>query len=121
MTYRISKEFHFCASHQLDHLPDDHPCYRLHGHNYVVTIGFESEELNENGFVVDFRELDDIKHWIDEIFDHQHINDRLDCYTTNENIARKIYEQWQSSYPQLSFVRVAETPKTQATYYESKK
>ncbi|MGO7207897.1 6-carboxytetrahydropterin synthase QueD, partial [Rhizobium ruizarguesonis] len=26
--YRITKEFHLSASHQLDHLPADHQCAR---------------------------------------------------------------------------------------------
>ena len=36
--FKISKEFYFSAAHALFGLPDDHPCTRLHGHNYVVTV-----------------------------------------------------------------------------------
>lgn len=36
--FRIRKEFHFSASHQLTHLPPDHQCARLHGHNYIVVV-----------------------------------------------------------------------------------
>ena len=43
--YRITKEFHFSASHQLKDLPDDHPCARMHGHNYVVVIELAGEGL----------------------------------------------------------------------------
>ena len=43
--YRISKEFHFSASHQLTDLPADHQCARLHGHNYIVVV-----ELNSDTF-----------------------------------------------------------------------
>ena len=41
--FRIRKEFHFSASHQLTHLPDDHQCARLHGHNYIVVIELAAE------------------------------------------------------------------------------
>src|SRR5215468_9371730 len=34
--YTISKFFEFSAAHHLTGLPDDHPCSRVHGHNYVV-------------------------------------------------------------------------------------
>ena len=44
--YRITKEFHFSASHQLSHLPDDHQCARLHGHNYIVVVELASASLN---------------------------------------------------------------------------
>lgn len=30
----IAKGFHFSASHQLYRLPEEHPCARMHGHNY---------------------------------------------------------------------------------------
>lgn len=43
--FRITKEFHFSASHQLTGLPEDHQCARLHGHNYIVEVelGFRSQ------------------------------------------------------------------------------
>ena len=55
--YRITKEFHFSASHQLEHLPDDHQCAQLHGHNYIVIVELASTILNRNGFVRDYGEL----------------------------------------------------------------
>ncbi|MFI6697695.1 6-pyruvoyl trahydropterin synthase family protein [Streptomyces sp. NPDC050509] len=55
MTCHISKEFHFSASHQLDGLPEDHPCGRLHGHNYVVALELSAptDGLDTTGFVRD--------------------------------------------------------------------
>ncbi|HBX20870.1 MAG TPA: 6-pyruvoyl tetrahydrobiopterin synthase, partial [Porphyromonadaceae bacterium] len=63
--YKISKEFSFSAAHQLKGLPDDHPCSRLHGHNYVVRIHLRSEKLSENGFVRDYNDLKPVKSYID--------------------------------------------------------
>jgi len=51
--FKITKEFTFSASHQLFGLTKDHPCARLHGHNYVVEIELSSKELNSHGFVRD--------------------------------------------------------------------
>jgi 6-pyruvoyltetrahydropterin/6-carboxytetrahydropterin synthase len=56
--FRITKEFHFSASHQILGLGEDHPCARLHGHNYVVEVELMSDELNSIGFVRDYRELE---------------------------------------------------------------
>ena len=53
--FRIMKEFHFSASHQLDHLPAEHQCARLHGHNYIVVVELAGERLNADGFVPAFR------------------------------------------------------------------
>ena len=52
-------------------LGDDHPCSRLHGHNYEVEVLAAADELDERGFVVDFRELDAVKDWIDATLDHR--------------------------------------------------
>ncbi|MFF0591407.1 6-pyruvoyl tetrahydropterin synthase family protein [Streptomyces sp. NPDC003781] len=115
----ITKEFHFSASHQLAHLPPDHPCSRLHGHNYilVVELSCEDDETNRAGFVRDYRELDSLKKWVDEVLDHRHLNEVLpELNPSAENLARWIHGKWRSEFPDLTAVRVSETPKTWATY-----
>lgn len=116
--YTISKDFHFSASHQLDHLPEGHQCARLHGHNYVVRIVLEAEELNEDGFVIDYGDLKPFKDFIDNELDHRHLNDVIPYRTTAENIARYLYEWAKARWPQVSAVWVSETPKTWAVYEE---
>lgn len=115
--YRICKEYHFSASHQLLQLPGDHPCARLHGHNYIVEVELESETLDAHGFVRDYRELDALKIYIDEKLDHRHLNDILgDDRVTAEQIARHFYDWCKSRWPEVSAVRVKETPKSCAEY-----
>ena len=114
--YRITKEFHFSASHQLAHLPEDHQCARLHGHNYVVVVELASETLNADGFVRDYGELKLLKDYIDETFDHRHLNDVMDGISTGENIARHLYDWCAAIWPETSAVKVSETPKTWAEY-----
>ena len=115
--YIISKEYHFSASHQLPQLPKDHPCHRLHGHNYVVEVELQSEELDQYGFVKDYRDLDALKTYIDDTFDHRHLNDILgDENVTAEQIAKHFYDWCQAQWPQVTAVSVSETPKSNATY-----
>lgn len=114
--FRISKQFSFSASHVLDCLGDDHPCARLHGHNYVVTIHLRSEALNEYGFVVDYRDLRLVKKYIDEVLDHRHLNDVLAVHPTAENMAKHLYDTFKRQLPQMYAVEVCETPKTSAVY-----
>lgn len=119
MSFTIAKEFAFSASHQLSHLENpDHPCKRLHGHNYTVTMILEGEDTNNDGFVQDYRELDPVKKWIDAELDHKHLNDvfRDSLDTTAENLARRIYYRWTAFYPALVAVRVSETPKTYSEF-----
>jgi 6-pyruvoyltetrahydropterin/6-carboxytetrahydropterin synthase len=115
--YTITKEYHFSASHVLKHLPADHPCARLHGHNYIVKVELQSDTLNANGFVVDYRDLDALKHYINDSIDHRHLNDVLgDNYVTAELIAQHFYEWCKKRWAQVSAVMVSETPRTWAEY-----
>jgi 6-pyruvoyltetrahydropterin/6-carboxytetrahydropterin synthase len=115
----IAKEFHFSASHQLAHLPAEHQCARLHGHNYVIEIELSAgpEELTPAGFVRDYGELDEFKKWIDAELDHRHLNEQIpDLNPSAENIAMWVYRQWSDRIAELTAVRVSETPKTWAEY-----
>lgn len=114
--YIIRKEFAFSASHQLNCLPEDHPCTRLHGHNYVVTVELRSEELNEAGFVLDYRALDDVKKFIDNTLDHRHLNDVFDFQPSAENMAEALYNVFSAMHSEVCAVEVSETPKTLARY-----
>jgi 6-pyruvoyltetrahydropterin/6-carboxytetrahydropterin synthase len=115
--FRVTKEFTFSASHQLFGLSSDHPCARLHGHNYVVEIELSGEELNHNGFVRDYRELNAFKLYIDEDVDHRHLNDIFgNDFVTAENMAKQFYDWCKVRWPEVTAVRVSETPKTWAEY-----
>lgn len=114
--YTISKQFTFSASHQLVHLPQDHKCARLHGHNYTVEIVLASRDLDEYGFVVDYGDLEPFRRFIEEHLEHRHLNDVMPHHTTAENIARWLYETACNLFPQTVAVRVSETARTWAEY-----
>lgn len=115
--YIIAKQYHFSASHILSHLADGHPCARMHGHNYIVEVELQSETLNEAGFVRDYLELNALKKYIDETLDHRHLNDVLgDLETSAECLARHFYDWCKSRWPEVSAVRVSETPRSWAEY-----
>jgi len=114
--YKISKQFSFSASHILDLLPEDHPCARLHGHNYVVTVHLKSETLNKYGFVKDYKDLKVVKNFIDEMLDHRYLNEQIPAPPTSENIARFLYERLKPEIPELYAVEVSETPQTSCFY-----
>lgn len=115
--YKITKEFHFSASHQLIGLPDDHPCARLHGHNYIVKVELMSDELNEHGFVKDYRDLTPLKNYIDDELDHRHLNEVFGHDgMTAEYLSKTLYEWCSERWSEVSAVMVSETPKTWAEY-----
>jgi 6-pyruvoyltetrahydropterin/6-carboxytetrahydropterin synthase len=126
--FTISKKFEFSASHVLEGLPEGHQCGRLHGHNYIVEVELQAERLNEPGFVHDYGELAPLKVWLDETFDHQHINERMEATPTAEHMALLIHTKAVELFGEagrqtathngfmVSAVRVYETPKTCAEY-----
>lgn len=117
--FTISKEFGFSASHELAGLPADHPCSRNHGHNYKVILVLQSNELNETGFVVDYRELKRFGEYIDQTLDHRFLNDVFTFQPSAELIAGWLYGWAKEQWPQTVEVRVSETDKTWASYRES--
>jgi len=114
--FTITKEFTFSASHQLDGLPEEHPCSRLHGHNYVIKVELKNAVLNNVGFVYDYRGMDIIKKWIDDNLDHKHLNHVLDFNPTAENMAEYFYNKFQTMLWCVSAVEVSETPKTNCRF-----
>lgn len=115
--YTIAKSYSFSASHILHGLASDHPCSRLHGHNYVVEVILQSETLNKTGFVRDYRELNELKTYIDETVDHRHLNDVLgENNTSAEQIAKHFYDWCKTRWSEVVAVRVSESPKTWAEY-----
>jgi 6-pyruvoyltetrahydropterin/6-carboxytetrahydropterin synthase len=114
--YKISKQFSFSASHQLHLLENDHPCARMHGHNYLITVHLHSEKLDQYGFVKDYKALKNVKQYIDTTLDHRHLNDIIPDHPTSENIARFLFDRFKPEIPELYAVEVSETPQTSCIY-----
>ncbi|MEV7227228.1 6-carboxytetrahydropterin synthase [Polymorphospora sp. NPDC051019] len=119
--YLIGKTFTFSASHMLPGLPDGHKCARMHGHNYHVEVVVGADVLASPGFVTDFGDLAPLKTYLDDTFDHRHLNDVLDLAPTSEHLAAHlavwIIEHLEPVIPgRLHSVRVSETDSTWAEY-----
>ena len=121
--YTVAKTFKFSAAHVLERLRDiDHPCSRLHGHNYEVAIVLAALELDDVGFVADTNRLDFFGHFVDRCLDHRNLNEvlpELGGQTTGENLAAYFYNWICQNAPEaesrplrtlVSAVRVCETP-----------
>lgn len=121
MSWTISKEFHFSASHQLTGLPDDHQCARLHGHNYILVVRLRSNTLRDPGFVLDYGDMTFAKQWVDDM-DHRHLNDLFDFNPTSEHIVQYFQMRARWFLDALGLVDakidvgLSETPKTWAWF-----
>lgn len=81
--YTVIKRIEIAGSHKLT-LPYESKCSNLHGHNWIIKIVCQSEELTDYGMVVDFTK---IKEMVGKL-DHQNLNDVLLFNPTAENIAK---------------------------------
>jgi 6-pyruvoyltetrahydropterin/6-carboxytetrahydropterin synthase len=96
MKYTMEIRHFIDISHQLADTPQlvTKACHNLHGHTMYFKVGLESDVLQENGMVVDFKA---IKNVID-ILDHRHVNNvfkefKFNKEATSENIANFVYQR----------------------------
>ncbi|HOF89371.1 MAG TPA: 6-carboxytetrahydropterin synthase QueD [Armatimonadota bacterium] len=90
--FRMTVEGRFSAAHSLRGYPG--PCCRLHGHNYLVQVRLEGEELDALGMLVDYTEVKAALTDALAPFDHQYLNDLPDFAAVNptsEALARLLY------------------------------
>jgi len=117
MPTRIAKAFSFDAAHRLTRVPPEHPCGRMHGHTYTVTVTIEGEVSPETGWVLDFGEIKAACAPLRKQLDHACLNDIAGLENpTAELLARWIYERLAPRLPLLVEVSVQETPTSWAAY-----
>lgn len=92
--YYVKKRIEVSFAHKLS-LSYESKCCQLHGHNAIVTVYCRSEKLNNEGMVVDFKQL---KNVVSEMLDHRYVNDLVGFNPTAENLARYICDSIENCY-----------------------
>lgn len=116
--YTVIKRIEVAGSHRLD-LPYDSKCKNLHGHNWIIMVTCQAEELNPDGMVADFTEIKKVVMQLD----HKNVNDVLNpgsipaplakpLNPTAENIAKWICDR----IPHCVRVEVQESEGNVAVY-----
>ena len=121
--YEIGIQTHFSAAHHLRGY--DGTCAEFHGHNWGVEVYVQGSELDEQGFLVDFRELKETVGAVIAELDHRDLNSVPHfegVNPTSENIASYLYRELAARLNNdrysVSRVLVRETPGTVSTYSE---
>ena len=109
--YRVHKRMEIAGAHRLS-LDYESKCSNLHGHNWIVDVYLQAEELDRNGMVKDFTI---IKREIEDRLDHKLLNDVVPFNPTAENIAKWIHDQLQ---PECYRVDVQESENNVASYQD---
>lgn len=66
-----------CAHRQFRH---DGNCAKIHGYSRSFHFKFQCQTLTKEGFVVDYGDLDELKHHLDYMYDHSLILDEMDPF-----------------------------------------
>jgi 6-pyruvoyltetrahydropterin/6-carboxytetrahydropterin synthase len=84
MKWVIDKEFHFEMGHrvwaQKLNRPDlsietECACKHLHGHSYVIKVFLGADQLDQSQMVTDFKNLNFMKEFVDNVLDHKFMID----------------------------------------------
>ena len=106
----IYKAFSIEAAHRLPNLPEDHKCYRLHGHSFKIEVHVTGEVDQNTGWIMDFADISAAFKPLFERLDHHYLNEIEGLENpTSENLARWIWRQLKPALPLLSSVVVRET------------
>lgn len=71
------RKIHFCSGHRV--LNHESKCANAHGHNYVLWLYAESDNLDSIGRVIDFSILKErMGNWIEKHWDHTFLIYKLD-------------------------------------------
>lgn len=107
--YYLKKRLEVAGAHCLK-LNYDSKCSNLHGHNWIIVIYCKSEELDENGMVIDFVK---IKEQVMKL-DHKNLNEIFDFNPTAENIAKYLC----NNIPKCYKVDIIESENNEASYVQ---
>ena len=72
--FSVTRRYTFEAGHFLPMVADDHKCKRQHGHNYEIEVTVTAP-LRDNGFIIDFWDLDKLVDPLVAQLDHRNLND----------------------------------------------
>jgi len=124
--FELTVEVELSAAH---HIPGHAGrCAQLHGHNYRVAVTVHSQQLNDQGMVMDFAELKELCRSAVDPLDHTLLNEApalSGLNPTAEVLARHIYQSVASKLlatgrgaVQPGAVTVWESDRSYATYRE---
>ena len=120
MSFDISVSASFSAAHAIKGMVGS--CEKLHGHNWKVEIHVVTDDLDNRGVAIDYRELRSLLQQIVNRLDHSVLNEvpELEGISpTCENMAKYIFTALVRELPseqKLGMVRIWESDYSSAAY-----
>lgn len=117
MKFELKQHFHIESARFLPKLPSNHPCSRMHGHSFKITLSFVGAADPQIGWVIDYHLITTkVKPLLDQL-DHKVLNEVAGLENpTSENLAVWLYDRIKNIFPELKNVNIAETTSTECIY-----
>lgn len=114
----LVKEFTFESAHRLPRVPEEHKCFRLHGHSFKCEVAVRGEVDPKSGWFIDYAVITEAFEPLRQRLDHYYLNeiDGLEN-ATSENLARWIWERLEESLRGLHRVTIRETCTARCDYF----
>jgi 6-pyruvoyltetrahydropterin/6-carboxytetrahydropterin synthase len=119
MNYKwtIDKEFHFEMGHRVWAQQLNNPelsietacaCKHLHGHSYAIKVFLGSDFLDQSAMVTDFKNLNFMKKFVDDVLDHKFM---IDINDPNFELITSISEAFKLNNNFTNFTNLGEWAK----------
>ncbi len=117
MDFELSQSFTIESARFLPHLPQEHPCSRIHGHSFLIRLIIRGPVDQKIGWVMDYSDIQKAMEPILKLTDHQQLNkvQGLENPTT-ETLCQWIYNKLKNQLPLLHQVEIKETATTSCVY-----
>ena len=117
MKFELRQSFQIESARYLPYLPPEHPCSRMHGHSFKITLIWQGEQDPVTGWVKDYHEVTTQMQGLLHTLDHHVLNEIPDLKNpTSENLCAYLYHSVKPWLPELVQVIVSETPHTECRY-----
>lgn len=115
--FELRQDFHLESARRLPNLPESHPCSRIHGHSFKVSLRLHGTRDAKLGWLIDYNDIKLRAHPVLSVLDHHYLNDipGLENPTT-ENLTEWLYLRLKPTLPSLVQVIICETHETECRY-----
>lgn len=117
MKFELRQQFQIESARFLPHLPEGHPCRRMHGHSFKIILTLQGDLNPKIGWVRDYHEIEMTMKPLLQQLDHRVLNEVPGLENpTSELLAVWIYERAKKQISELVRVSVQETTNTECSY-----
>ena len=117
MKLELKQQFRIESARFLPGLPEGHPCRRMHGHSFLLSLRLVGSQDPKVGWVRDYHEISKMVQEIIGDLDHRILNEISGLENpTSENLAIYLFNRIKKVLPELIQISVSETPDTECSY-----